>query len=112
MPVDLPKDFETLEPFTGWALAAQDERQARRIAASTGELCAFYNTILPLLPKLLAYVDKYPLGELPESVRPLFWMLLSLAEIAPHVELYRGDSHVPYSFDETRFVAEHGQVAA
>jgi len=32
--------------------------------------------------------------------------------VAPHIELYRGDPKVPYSFDEARFVADHGAVAA
>lgn len=112
MTTTLPKAFETLTPFRDWALPTQDERQQKRISSTTGELRAFYDACLPLLPKMLTYVDQYPLGQVAEEARPVFWLALSLAEVAPHVELYKGDPHVPYSFDEARFVAEHGREAA
>ncbi|PWR19515.1 hypothetical protein [Zavarzinia aquatilis] len=108
----LPKAFETLTPFLAWAQPTQDGRQQMRINASTGELRAFYDAALPLLPRILTYVDQFPLGQLPEEARPVYWMALSLAEVAPHVELYKGDPRVPFSFDEARFVAEHGKEAA
>ena len=54
----------------------------------------------------------FPLGELPPASARLFHLALSLAEVAPHIELYGGDPKVPYSFDEARFVADHGRVAA
>jgi hypothetical protein len=44
-------------------------------------------------------------------LRCLFAMALSLAEIAPHVELYRGSVGVPHAFEEMRFVAKHGKKA-
>ena len=34
--------------------------------------------------------------------------LATLAEVAPHIELYGGAPGVPYAFEETRFVAAHG----
>lgn len=112
MTTTLPKAFETLTPFIGWALPTQDERQRKRVRSSSGEIRAFYDAALPLLPKILAHVDRYPLGQLPEDARPVFWLALSLAEVAPHVELYKGDPLVPFSFDEARFIAEHGREAA
>lgn len=112
MSMTLPKAFETLTPFLAWALPTQDGRQQKRITSPTGELRAFYDAALPLLPKMLAYADQFPLGQLAEEARPVFWLALSLAEVAPHVELYKGDPHVPFSFDEARFVAEHGREAA
>jgi len=39
----------------------------------------------------------------------LYYMSLALAEIAPHIELYRGDPNVPHSFEEERFIAVNGQ---
>ena len=109
----LPKSFESLEPLVAnWAQPTQNGRQQRRIASSRGELRAFYDAMLPRLEDILAYVDKFPLGELPPDAERLFCLALSLAEVAPHIELYRGDPKVPYSFDEARFVADHGAVAA
>jgi hypothetical protein len=107
----LPTEFESLAPLAAkWALPSQDERQSTRLHASATELRAFYNAMLPHLEAALAYVDTFPLGQLPEESAVLFRMLLSMAEIAPHVELYRGDPKVPHSFDERRFIAEHGEL--
>jgi hypothetical protein len=107
----LPKSFETLETLVPqWALATQNERQHKRITSSTGELQAFYDAMLPRLEEILGHVDKFPLNELPADSFRLFTLALSLAEIAPHIELYKGDPKVPHSFDESRFVAEHGDV--
>ena len=111
--LSLPKSFEVLEPLVAtWALATQDERQQRRIRSSRGELRAFYEAMLPRLPDILTHVDTFPLGELPPASARLFNLALSLAEVAPHIELYGGDPKVPHSFDEARFVADHGRVAA
>ncbi|RTL54477.1 MAG: hypothetical protein EKK46_07790 [Rhodocyclaceae bacterium] len=109
--VNLPKNFEMLEPLVAtWSLATQNERQTRRIHSSRGELRAFYDAMLPRLPAILEHVDKYPLGELPPDASRLFHLALSLAEVAPHVELYGGDPKVPHSFDEARFVADYGHI--
>ncbi|VVE54827.1 hypothetical protein PHO31112_04957 [Pandoraea horticolens] len=107
----LPKGFEMLEPLVArWALTTQNERQQRRITSSRGELRNFYDNMLPHLSMILAHLDRYPLGELPGEAARLFSLALSLAEVAPHIELYGGDPKVPYSFDESRFVAEHGNL--
>jgi hypothetical protein len=106
---DLPKGFDMLEPLVAqWSLPTQNQRQAKRISASRGELRYFYDNMLPRLPAILEHVDKFPLGQLPPASRRLFDLAQSLAEVAPHIELYGGDPNVPHSFDEARFVAEHG----
>ncbi len=112
-PLSLPKSFEALEPLVAtWALATQNARQLRRIQSTRGELRAFYDAMLPRLPDILTHVDGFPLGDLPPASARLFNLALSLAEVAPHIELYGGDPKVPHSFDEARFVADHGRVAA
>jgi hypothetical protein len=45
---------------------------------------------------------------MPEDARRLLHLTLAVAEIAPNVELYKGSSTVPFSFEETRFIAVHG----
>lgn len=104
----LPAAFADLTPFLGWALPSADERQTRRRTASRQELKAFYDAMLPRIEAILAEVDAYPLGSLPEALHPLYHLALSLAEVAPHIELYGGAPGVPYAFEETRFVALHG----
>lgn len=105
----LPADFADLAPFLDWALPSADERQTRRRTASRADLKAFYDALLPRIEAILKVVDAYPLGSLPADLAPLYHMALSLAEVAPHIELYGGAPGVPYAFDETRFVAVHGQ---
>lgn len=105
----LPAGFQALEPLVShWALVTQNERQARRIGSTRAELRSFYDAMLPQLEAVLVHVDTFNLGELPLPSKRLYDMSLSLAEVAPHVELYGGVPNVPYSFDESRFVAEHG----
>lgn len=105
----LPDKFKDLEYLvTDWALATQNERQKKRARSTTGELQAYYDALVPHLEPILEHVDRYPLGELPPDAERLFFLALMLAEIAPHIELYGGDPNVPYSFEEERFVAVHG----
>ena len=104
----LPPGFEDLEPLAPrWAVATEAERQAVRRGCTNEELRAFYNTLLPRLEAVLNAADEYPLGEMPANVEQLFLIALSLAEVAPHVELYDGSPTVPYAFEETRFNAMH-----
>jgi hypothetical protein len=107
----LPEEFAALERFVDtWSLETQDERQARRLASSSADIQEFYDAMVPFIPRIMTVVDAYPLGELAPSLHSLFALALSLAEIAPHIELYRGSIGVPHAFKETRFVAKHGGV--
>lgn len=105
---ELPEAFADLTPFLDWALPTPDERQTRRRTATRAELKAFYDATLPRVEAILAEVDAYPLGSLPEALRPLYNLALLLAEVAPHIELYGGAPGVPFAFEETRFIATHG----
>src|SRR6266700_3068228 len=103
MSISLPEEFSPLRPYVEkWALATEYERAAERRRSTTEELKSFYDTALPLLPAILERADKYPLGQVDGVDRPLFHMALSLAEIAPHIEFYRGDPRVPFAFKEER----------
>ena len=109
---ELPRGFEHLESWTeDWALATQNERWDKRLASTREELQAFYAALLPDLEAILDHVDRYPLGELPPASARLFFLALMHAEIAPNVELYGGDPAVPYSFEERRFIAVHGDLS-
>ena len=106
---DLPSGYEALVPFVDeWALETQDERYAKRSSVSRKELKTFYEAMLPHMEQILKDVDQFPLGEMPQSHRTLFALALSMAEIAPHIELYRGDPMVPHSFKEARLGSGHG----
>jgi hypothetical protein len=105
----LPDSYQELEPFAAdWCLDTQDERQRKRRTSTREELSRFYTAIMPRLKEILGEVDRFPLGQIPESHRPLFSMALSLTEVAPNVELYGGSPAVPHAFEESRMTARHG----
>ncbi|TCB52462.1 hypothetical protein E0H80_00925 [Acinetobacter sp. ANC 4779] len=107
----LPADFAVLEAFVAkWALGTSKQRHQQRLQSTSAELQAFYDVILPEMHKLLAALDEYELGTLPEELHKLYWLSLSFAEIAPHIELYKGSVGVPYAFEEKRFIYETGDV--
>lgn len=107
----LPANFAVLEPFVAtWAKGTGKQRHVARLHATTAELQSFYDAILPQMRDLLAALDQYQLGQLPEELRKLYWLSLSFAEVAPHIELYKGSVGVPYAFAEERFVYETGDV--
>jgi len=108
MPKQLPKGFEALEPFADvWGLDTERKRQLRRLASNKEEMQAFYDAMLPRMEAILEHVDQFPLGKLPKDTATLFYLTLSLAEIAPHVELYGGDPGVPHAFEEVRMIGKH-----
>ncbi len=108
----LPPQFATLESFVPvWAQPTEDARSQRRWTASAAEFQAFYDAMLPHIEAILALLDRHPFGAVPADLRPLYHLALAFAESAPHVELYKGASQVPYSFDPSRFVATHGAQA-
>ena len=109
----LPDGFEQLETWAvDWAMPTQNTRWDKRLASSAEELKAFYAAIQPHLETILAHVDEFAVGELPEQSARLYAMAMMLAEIAPNVELYDGDPNVPHSFEEKRFIAVHGNDVA
>jgi len=71
---------------------------AQRVLRSSG----------PRLSAIIDYLNRLPLDSMPEGARRLLHLSLSLAEIAPNVELYKGSTTVPFSFEATRFIAVHG----
>ncbi|MFW7269659.1 hypothetical protein ACMAUO_17100 [Gluconacetobacter sp. Hr-1-5] len=102
------KGFEELAIFSMWDLDTPDARQAQRQSSSPEQLQMLYDGITPHLEAIMEELDRFPLGELPETRRFLLNLAFSMAEVAPHVELYRCDPKVPYAFEEKRLIAIHG----
>lgn len=108
----LPEGFEELESWVAeWAQPTQNRRWDKRLASSKDEITAFYQALLPHLERILEHADRFALGALPPDSARLLDLAMMHAEIAPNVELYDGDPNVPYSFEERRFIAVHGDDA-
>ncbi|PCI54577.1 MAG: hypothetical protein COB36_09475 [Alphaproteobacteria bacterium] len=108
----LPTGFTKLEPFVrDWAFATEKKRSEKRWSSTKEDFQVFYDAMLECLTSAFEEIDKYEIGKMPEQIKILYYLVLAFAEASPHVELYKGDSKVPYSFDAERFVASHGDIS-
>ena len=98
----LPEGFRDLEPWLGWSLATERERSAKRQASNMEDLKACYDALLARMEDVLAYLEQLPLDAIPPDAERLFYLTLSLAEIAPAVELF-GQPSVVDGYDISRF---------
>ena len=86
----LPPEFSDLEAFaTTWCLASEPERYAKRLASTMDEMQAFYDAIFPRTEEAIAYLDKFPLHDLPDDARRLLHLLYSLIMVSFPVEIWR-----------------------
>lgn len=101
----LPADFRDLEPWTAWSLETEKQRSDKRLGSTMEELKTLYDAVLPRAEAALAYLEKFPVDAMPPDARRLFLLTLSLAEVAPAVELF-GQPAVVDGYDASRFLAE------
>ena len=86
----LPPEFSDLEPFAPtWCIADEPERYAKRLATTMDDMQAFYNAIFPRAEAAIAYLEKFPLQELPDDALRLLRLLYSLIMVSFPVEIWR-----------------------
>lgn len=101
----VPDQFKDLGAFApAWTLATETERNHRRLSSSMEELQALYEAMLPQMDAIFEYLNQFPLDNMPEDAKRLFYLTLSFAEIAPAVELFKQPSVID-GFESARFVA-------
>ena len=107
----LPGQFQELEQFVElWAFATENERSRKRWSSTPEDFQSFYDAMVPRLDEILGYLDGFPVDDLPADAVPLFHLAVAVAEVAPHVEFYKGAAKVPYSFDARRMLATRGDA--
>lgn len=84
----LPEPFVDLVPYLAWVLSTDRERSIKRQSSTMNEINAFYHAMLPRMDEILTYLEQYPPDNVPADVQSLFFLTLSLAKIAPAVEMY------------------------
>ena len=102
----LPEQFQDLAPYLDWSLPTERERSAKRQASTMAEIKAFYDTLLPRMEEVLPYLAQFPSEKSPVDVQNLFYLTLSLAEVAPAVENF-GQPSVVDGYDIARFIPVH-----
>jgi hypothetical protein len=70
------------------------------------EIQAFYAALLARMEAVIAYLDQFPLDSMPADAQRLMYLTLSLAEVAPAVELFK-QPNVVDGYDAARFVQMH-----
>ncbi|HWP65949.1 MAG TPA: hypothetical protein VNO26_08565 [Candidatus Limnocylindria bacterium] len=86
----LPPEFAALEPYAAtWCLATEPERWARRLASTMEELHAFYDAFFPRAEEAIAYLERFPLDDLPADAERLLQLLYSLLMVSYAVEVWK-----------------------
>lgn len=87
-PDELPAEFADLAPFLGrWRLPDQPARMRALAAADMSELRAFYDALLQRVDAIVAYLNRFPVDDMPPRERALFELALTFAEVAHPVDL-------------------------
>lgn len=104
----LPQDFAALEPWSDWCLATETERNLRRVSQGFNQINAFAEAMLPEVERICTHIDKNRAtdGSFDASTLNLFYLLLSLAEVAPAIESYDPEVEVVNGYDTRLFTPD------
>jgi hypothetical protein len=84
-----PSEFAALESFADFALPTAGERYDKRIASTMERLEAFYEAAFPRFEEAIAYLDQFPLDDMPDDALHLFWLYCALVTVSFPVEVWR-----------------------
>jgi hypothetical protein len=85
----LPSSFSDLEPFAArWCLPTEPERWAQRHESTMDEMRALYAAVFPRVEAIYAFIDQFPLDDLPEEARRLLQLTLSFVMVSFPVEVW------------------------
>jgi hypothetical protein len=87
MPV-LPSEFADLEPFSGWAIATERARYAKRLSSTMDELQEFYDAVFARLDAAVSYLEQFDVNGLPDDAKHLLWLFCSLVTVSFPVEVW------------------------
>jgi len=86
----LPAEFADLEPYAArWSLATEGERYAARLSSSMDDMESFYTAAMARTDDAKAYLDRFPLDELPDDALALLHLLYSLICVSFAVECWK-----------------------
>jgi len=87
--LSLPKGFEDLQPYVEyWVRDSNDERWQQRSKAPMADIKTFYDAMLTRAEDTIAYLDQFPLDNMPADATRLFKLLLAIAQAAMAVEMH------------------------
>jgi hypothetical protein len=101
----LPAEFSGLQKYAddGWTDPIRAQRTEKRLASTIEEIRGFYDAVVPHLPRILDYLDTFPLDAMPEEQARLLHLAFSVAEVRNAVESF-GQPDVVDGWETRRFV--------
>ena len=102
----LPDQFSEFEKFAQtWSRPTERERHTVRLTSEFEQLQQLYDAVLPQIEKMVAHLNQFPMGELPEQEQNLLNLTFSCMEVALPVEAH-GQTTVPGGFEPARFLVD------
>lgn len=109
--IALPEGFDDFAPYADWALPSESERREKHFSQSTFEeltaLHSFGHEITESgktrIENALAYLDQFPLDDMPQDAKHLLWILHSIAGITSTIEAW-GEINPSHIGDYRRFM--------
>ena len=105
----LPAQFEQLEAHLQWALPTEYARNQHRNRAKMADIQAFYDAIFPRMEQVIDHLNGFPLDDMPAAEQRLMYLVLSLAEVANAVELFKQPDVID-GFPPERFIPSPNTV--
>jgi hypothetical protein len=101
----LPSGFAHLQSLADiWSLPSERERHLQRLASTIEEMDAAFAALSAEVEGILTFLNGRALDALTAEEINLLLLGLSLAEIAPAVQIFREPGN-PDGFDTSRFIA-------
>ena len=104
----LPETFAALEIWSDWCLPTETQRNHRRVSLPFEAIDAFAAAMLPEVERICDWIDSHRAedGSHDAQTLNLFYLLLSLAEVAPAIESYDPEVVVVDGYDTRLFIAD------
>ncbi|HUU26014.1 MAG TPA: hypothetical protein VMW68_10685 [Methyloceanibacter sp.] len=100
----LPEGFQDLARFVEkWARPLERERYNALLDTTIDELREFYDTMLPRMQAIEAYLDPFGLDGMPDEARTLFDLAMTFMETAHPIDLGWRTTDIEDSFPADRF---------
>ncbi|QYY33949.1 hypothetical protein K2O51_34715 (plasmid) [Cupriavidus pinatubonensis] len=86
----LPDGFQDLESFLDqWNVSTSHERWVQRAATPYPEIIAFYDAMLERADAAVAFLDQFPIDDMPAPAQNLFRLMLSMCHASIAVEMHQ-----------------------
>jgi hypothetical protein len=85
----MPEFDDLAEWIDTWGLETAEQRLAKRMSSSLGELRAFHDAIVPRLEEIIEFLNLFPLDGIPAEHHRLALTALAVCEVDDAVNLWK-----------------------